>query len=67
MPYRQLNITEVQEICQGTDVSTSILNELIDILTQCDYHRFAPVPLSTDERITLLSRTEAVIQHFESQ
>ena len=67
MPYRQLNITEVQEICQGRDVSTSILNELIDILTQCDYHRFAPVPLSTDERITLLSRTEAVIQHFESQ
>ena len=66
MPYRQLNITEVQEICQGRDVSTSILNELIDILTQCDYHRFAPVPLSTDERITLLSRTEAVIQHFES-
>ena len=66
MPYRQLNIAEVQEICQGTDVSTSILNELIDILTKCDYHRFAPVPLSTDERITLLSRTEAVIQHFES-
>ena len=66
MPYRQLNIAEVQEICQGTDVSTSILNELIDILTKCDYHRFAPVPLSTDERITLLSRTAAVIQHFES-
>ena len=67
MPYRQLNIAEVQEICQGKDVSTSILNELIDILTKCDYHRFAPVPLSTDERITLLSRTEAVMQHFESQ
>ena len=66
MPYRQLNIAEVQEICQDRDVSASILNELIDILTKCDYHRFAPVPLSTDERITLLSRTEAVIQHFES-
>ena len=66
MPYRQLNIAEVQEICQGRDVSTSILNELIDILTKCDYHRFAPVPLSTDEQITLLSRTEAVIRHFES-
>ncbi len=63
--YRQLSIVEVQEICTQTGVSDAILKELVDILTKCDYHRFAPVPLSADERKTLISRSENVIQQIE--
>jgi hypothetical protein len=63
--YRQLNIKEVQEICTQAEVSDSILQELIDILTKCDYHRFAPVPFSVDEQKSLISRAETVIEHIE--
>ncbi len=65
IPYRQLNTAEIQEICTQMGVSDTIFKELIDILTKCDYHRFAPVPLSADERKTLISRSENVIQQIE--
>ena len=65
IPYHQLNTAEVQEICTQVGVSTPILKELIDILTKCDHYRFAPVPFSTDERKSLISRAEAVIRHIE--
>lgn len=63
--YRQLSTAEIQEICTQAEFSDSILKELIDILTKCDYHRFAPVPLSVDERNTLISRAETVIHQIE--
>lgn len=65
IPYRQLNTAEIQEICTQMGVSDTIFKELIDILTKCDYHRFAPVPLSADERKGLISRSENVIQQIE--
>ncbi len=65
LPYRQLNTTEVEEICTQFSVSASILKELVDILTKCDYHRFAPVPLSTEDRKALISQTEAIIHRIE--
>ncbi len=63
--YRQLNTAEFHEICTQIGVSIPILKELIDILTKCDYHRFAPAPFSADERKSLISRAETVIQHIE--
>ena len=65
IPYRQLNTAEVQEFCTHMGVSDTILKELIDILTKCEYHRFAPVPLSADERKVLVSRAENAIQQIE--
>lgn len=65
IPYRQLSTVEVQEICTQIRVSVPILEDLIDILAKCDYHRFAPVPLSAEERTELISRSEAVIHHIE--
>lgn len=63
--YHQLSMAEVQEIGTQIGITTPILQELIDILTKCDYHRFAPVPLSSDEKKALISRVETVIQHIE--
>ena len=61
----QRNIDTVREACVHSGVAESILAELVDLLTQCDYHRFAPVPLSEDERRTLIRRSEAVISNIE--
>ena len=63
--YRPLSTAEVQEIYTQIGVANSIIMELVDILTKCDYYRFAPVPLSADERKSLISRAETVIQHIE--
>ena len=63
--YRPLNTAEIQEIYTQAGVADSIIMELVEILTKCDYHRFAPVPLSADERKSLISRAETVIQHIE--
>ena len=62
----QRNIEAVREVCSQSDTSESVQTALIDILTKCDYHRFAPVPLSVDERDTLVARAEAVINHIEN-
>ena len=63
--YRPLSTAEVQEIYTQTRVANSIIMELVDILTKCDYYRFAPVPLSADEQKSLISRAKTVIQHIE--
>lgn len=63
--YRQLNTVEVEDICTQIRIPNSIRKELIDILTKCEYHRYAPVPLSADEQKELLSRMETVIHHIE--
>ncbi len=61
----QRNIDTAREACVQAEVSDRIVEELVDILTKCDYHRFAPVPLSTDERAALIARAEAVIKGIE--
>ena len=62
----QRNIDTAREVCGQAGVSEQILEELVDILTKCDYHRFAPVPLTANERSTLITRTEAVISNIEN-
>jgi len=57
----QRNIDTAREVCIQAGVSEQILEELVDLLTKCDYHRFAPVPLTANERSTLITRTEAII------
>ena len=63
--YRQLNTAEIKKICTQIGVADTILNELIDILTKCDYYRFAPAPLPVDERNALIARAETIIYHIE--
>ena len=62
----QRNINTAREVCMQAGVSEQILEELVDLLTKCDYHRFAPVPLTANERSTLITRTEAVISNIEN-
>ena len=62
----QRNIDTAREVCTHAGISEPILDELIDLLTKCDYHRFAPVPLSTGERNSLISRAEAIINNIEN-
>lgn len=57
----QRTIDTAREVCMQAGVSEPLLEELVDLLTTCDYHRFAPVPLTANERGTLITRTEAVI------
>jgi len=62
----QRNTASVRAVCIQAGVSEPILQELVDILAQCDYHRFAPVPLSAAEQQALIARAEAVIHHIEN-
>ena len=57
----QRNIDTARAVCMQAGISEQILEELVELLTKCDYHRFAPVPLTANERSTLITRTEAVI------
>ena len=63
--YRQLTVQDIEDICRQTGVSEVDQKELLEIIAKCDYHKFAPVPLSTDERKSLISRVETVINHIE--
>ena len=62
----QRTINTAREVCIEACVSEQILEELVDLLTKCDYHRFAPMPLTTDARSTLITRTEAVISNIDN-
>lgn len=62
----QRNIDTAREVCTHAGISEPILSALIDLLTKCDYHRFAPVPLSVDERNALIARAETVINEIEN-
>ena len=62
----QRNIDTAREVCANAGIPKPILDALIDLLTKCDYHRFAPVPLSADERNTLIARAERVINDIEN-
>ena len=57
----QRNVDTAREVCMQAGVSEPVLEEFVDLLTKCDYHRFAPVPLTTNERNTLIARAETVI------
>ncbi|MCG9131742.1 BatD family protein [Candidatus Poribacteria bacterium] len=61
----QRNIDTVREACVQSGMAESILEELVDLLTKCEYHRFAPVPLTATERGALITRAEAVITDTE--
>ncbi len=65
-PYRKLTIAKVHEICNNVKVSQTIIEEIEDILTKCEYHRFAPVPLSDEERMDLVTRLKVVKQHLDN-
>ena len=60
----QRSIDTVREVCTHAGIPKLLLDELIDLLTKCDYHRFAPVPLSTGERNTLITRADTVINEI---
>ena len=62
----QRNIDMAHEVCTHAEIPEPVLNELMDILTKCEYHRFAPVSLSTAERTTLITRAETVINEIEN-
>ncbi len=57
----QRDIDTAREVCIQAGVAASVCDELVDLLTKCHYHRFAPVPLSAEERRALIGRAEAVI------
>ncbi len=65
-PYRQLTIAEVREICNHVEVPQPTIEEIIEILTKGDYHKFAPVSLSTVDSENLISRLKAVLKHLET-
>ena len=65
-PYRQLTNAEVQDMCHQAGVPTPLVQEITDIIAKCEQHRFAPIPLSTEERDSLLTRTKAIVQQLES-
>ena len=62
----QRDIDTVREVCVAAGVSAAVCDELVDLLTKCDYHRFAPVQLYADERQSLIGRAEAVISGMVS-
>lgn len=60
------NMDTAREVCTQAQIAESVVEDLIDILTKCDYHRFAPVPLSSDERNSLITRANNVINDIEN-
>ena len=62
----QRTIDTVRQVGVQAQLSEDILAELVELLTKCDYHRFAPVPLSADERDALVARAAAIIDAIEN-
>ncbi len=60
------NMDTAREVCTQAQIAESVVEDLIDIFTKCDYHRFAPVPLSSDERNSLITRADNVINDIEN-
>lgn len=63
---QQLTPQEIQDIGKQIGISETDQKELLDIVTKCNYHKFAPVPLTDNERTSLISRVEKVINNIES-
>lgn len=62
---RQLNDKELEEFCTKLGLSDEIVKELLDILSKCKYHKYAPVSISAEEQNGLLERTENTINLIE--
>ena len=56
----------VREVCANAGLSDATIQEVADILAQCDYYRFSPAPLPTAERQALISRAEKVIREIKN-
>ena len=56
----------VREVCAQAGLSGATIQEVVDILSQCDYYRFSPAPISADERQALISRAEKVIREIKN-
>ncbi len=56
----------VQAACANAGLSDATIQEVVNILSQCDYYRFSPAPLPVDERQALISRAEKVIRQIEN-
>ena len=63
---QQLTPQEIQDIGKQIGISDTDQKELLDIITKCNYHKFAPVPLTGEERVSLISRVETVINNIGS-
>ncbi len=63
---QQLTPQEIQDIGKQIGISDTDQKELLDIITKCNYHKFAPVPLTGEERASLISRVETVINRIGS-
>ena len=63
---QQLTRQNIQGIGQQIGISETHQKELLDIITKCNYHRFAPVPLTGEERASLISRVETVINNIKT-
>ncbi len=63
---QQLTPQEIQDIGKQIGISDTDQKELLDIITKCNYHKFAPVPLIGEERVSLISRVETVINRIGS-
>ena len=61
----QRNSDTAREVCAQAGVSAPICDELLDLLTKCEYHRFAPVPLDSEARQALIKHAETVISNIE--
>lgn len=62
----QRNIETAREVCTNAQIAEPILEELVDLLEKCDYHRFAPVPLYEDQRNAFIARAEVLINDIEN-
>lgn len=62
----QRNIEGARQACTDAGIAAPAIAELVDLLTTCDYHRFAPVELDSTERDALIARAESVINAIET-
>ena len=60
------DIQAVRAVCAAAQVPEPVRDELVELLTKCDYHRFAPVPLSMDERNGFIARAESTLNAIET-
>ena len=60
------NPDAVREVCAKAGLSDATIQEVADILAQCDYYRFSPAPLPAAERQALISRAEKVIREIKN-
>lgn len=63
--FRQHNNSDLEEICGTLGLSDEIVKEMLDIISKCKYHKYAPVPISAEEQNVIIERTENIIKMIE--